>query len=499
MSKTSKKQIVVGYHPIANRIGEKILNSGGNAFDAFVATTAAECVLGEGVTSLAGPLGALLYGSKSKKCYYLDAGFNTPLNIGKKDKIGARVPGAPAGLEAISKKFGKLPFHKVLEPAIQLARNGFKLNNLYADLIFFNKEKLKKSQYGKQKFFQNNKPLAKGKILKFPEVAVVLESLAKKGSKYMYEGEWAKKVVKEVQKKGGILTMKDFSQYEIKWRNPIKINYRDYKIYSTSGRTFGGLAVCLALKALENLDISSFKNHYSNDATALEILIRINNEAEKVVNNFKPKELDNNFLIQKLINKKAHEILEKVQKEIKINKSVHGNHSYQVSIIDKEGNAITGTNSIQSLPWGEGIFVEGIPLTASGIVTPFSTNSGERELSALSMHMGMKSSKVAFISGAFGSSLIPAEFQFLVNIIDYKLSAKKATTLPRFGTTAWEMKNKKYIQKGIWLDTRIKKSIINTLNKRGLKFEQEGWVDTGFGSIILVKPDGSVEGSIAPV
>ena len=169
---------------MSNNIGEKILNSGGNAFDAFVATTFAEFVLGEGVTSLAGPLGALLYDSKSKKCFYLDAGFNTPLNLkNKKDVIGVRVPGAPAGLEAISKRFGNLPFNKVLEPTIQLARKGFKLNSLYVDLISLNKKNLKKSEYGRKKFFRNNKPLTKGNILKLPEFAKILESLAKDGSK----------------------------------------------------------------------------------------------------------------------------------------------------------------------------------------------------------------------------------------------------------------------------------------------------------------------------
>lgn len=499
-SVNSKKQAVVGYHPLANRIGEKILNSGGNAFDAFIATTAAEFVLGEGVTSLAGPLGALLYDSKSKKCYYLDAGFNTPFNSkDKKDIIGARVPGAPAGLEAISKRFGKLPFNKVLEPAIKLALKGFKLNSLYTDLISLNQEKLKKSQYGKQKFFHNNKPLAKGDVLRLPEVAKVIESLSKEGSEYMYRGEWAKKVVKAVRKKGGLLTIKDFEKYEIIWREPLSVDYHGYKIYLPSGRTFGGLTTILALKALENINITSLDDHYSNNANVLEILIRINNEAEKIVDSFDLKDLDNLLFIQNYINKKAKEIWKKIKKETKFNyKSAHGNHSYQVSIIDKKGNTITGTNSIQSLPWGEGIFVEGIPLTASGKVTPFSTNPGERELSALSMHIGMKDSKVSFASGAFSSSLIPAEFQFLVNIIDYELPTNKVTTMPRFGTVSVDIENQKYTERGIWLDTRIKKDIINILNKRGFKFDQEGWIDTGLGSVVIVKLNSSVEGSIAP-
>lgn len=86
----------------------------------------------------------------------------------------------------------------------------------------------------------------------------------------------------------------------------------------------------------------------------------------------------------------------------------------------------------------------------------------------------------------------------MVNIINYNLSVKKSTTLPRFGTYSVDFENQKQIEK-IWLDKRISKGVIRTLNQRGFKFEQEGWVDTGLGSLIVVKSNKLVEGSIAPV
>lgn len=138
---SSNNYAVVSYHPQATAIGDDIIKTGGNAFDAFVAITAAQYVLSEGVTSLGGPLGALLYDAKSKKVIYMDAGFNTPLDTRKKFDpahsfatagAAALVPGAPAGLEAISKKYGRLSFAVVLQPAINLARNGFVANKLLA-------------------------------------------------------------------------------------------------------------------------------------------------------------------------------------------------------------------------------------------------------------------------------------------------------------------------------------------------------------------------------
>ena len=112
---------MIAYHPKAREIGENVLASGGNAFDAFVATVVAENVLAEGASSLAGPLGVLVYRVGDKKLSYLDADFNDPLESAGRwtaddPKPGktALVPGAPAGLEALANEYGSIPFAKLL-------------------------------------------------------------------------------------------------------------------------------------------------------------------------------------------------------------------------------------------------------------------------------------------------------------------------------------------------------------------------------------------------
>jgi gamma-glutamyltranspeptidase / glutathione hydrolase len=502
---STMQEVVVTYHPIADQIGHEILSQGGNAFDAFVAATAAQYVLGEGVTSLAGPLGALIYDARTQTAEYLDATFNDPIDSKHKwianDPQPGRavlVPGAVAGLEAISKKYGKLPFRNVLEPAIRLAEIGFPLNAEYAGLLRSDYGKrLKRSSYALKTYFRNGEPLAKGEVLKLPVVAQFLRKLAKYGSQYVYGGAWAKECIKQVNSQGGHLHLKDFSSYHPVWQKPAKILYRGFDIYSPHNN--GGLNTLLSLKVLEQTDIAKYGKHFSTEPDALEIMSRVQDEVTSESWLYDESKIeDADFVEDKLSGSYPAEIWSRVEKKISsATAQGAGSHSYHIVVIDKEGNAITGTNTIESFPWGNDIFVEGIPLTASGEL-PFSTQPGKRRRSPLSMQIGLKGEKVRFASGAFSASLLPAEFQFVVNIVDYKLSAQNTVSFPRFGSHAWDMQTRKPVG-GIWLDPRIDKSVVDVLSKRGLSFTQEGYIDTGLGSVAIVNDDGSVEGAIAPM
>jgi gamma-glutamyltranspeptidase/glutathione hydrolase len=498
-------EAVVTYHPTADEIGYEILNHGGNAFDAFVASTAAQYVLGEGVTSFAGPLGALLFDARSKSVVYLDATFNDPINPKHKVDLsnpqpGASVlvPGAVAGLEAISKRYGRLSFKKVLEPAIQLAENGFPLNDQYAGLLKSEYGKrLKRSAYAAKTYFRNGEPLAKGEMLKLPAVAKFLKRIASKGSRYVYNGPWASECLKEVNKQGGHLTLKDFSSYKAEWKTPAKISYHGYEIYSPANN--GGINTLLSLKVLEQTDLTKLGTHYSSNLEALATMALIQDEVTLQPWLYDEEKLkDLAFVEMKLSDSTANEIWKSIQQKIvSANKESTGSHSYHIVVIDKEGNAITGTNTIESFPWGNDIFVEGIPLTASGEL-PFGTKPGQRRRSPLSMQIGMAENKVRFAVGAFSASLLPAEFQFVTNIVDYKLSAHDVVSTPRFGSHAWDMQTRKQVD-GIWLDPRVDKSIVEALKKKGLKFTQDGYIDTGLGSVAIVDDDGRVTGAIAPM
>lgn len=216
--------LVLAYHPQARKIGEAVLQAGGNAFDAFVATVAAENVLAEGASSLAGPLGVLLYHAQDNRVTYLDADFNDPLDpeglwtrgdprLGKT----ALVPGAPAGLEALATAYGRTDFAQLLQPSVELAENGFPVNKLMAGFIARHAKVLKKTQYGRRTFFARGEPLAAGDVLRQPELANFLRSLASDGAAYVYHGSWGDSFLSLIAEHGGRLTWRDLAEYGVKW------------------------------------------------------------------------------------------------------------------------------------------------------------------------------------------------------------------------------------------------------------------------------------------
>jgi gamma-glutamyltranspeptidase len=183
-------------------------------------------------------------------------------------------------------------------------------------------------------------------------------------------------------------------------------------------------------------------------------------------------------------------------------KAKGGSHSYHIIVVDKDGNVASGTNTHESTPWGDGIFVEGIPLANAGTI-PWHTRPGERRLAPFSIHLVFKDDRLQFASGAFTPSLIEASFQFLLNLIDYKLPVSEAVSLPRFGTfphdTGASQVETTLDWSSNWLDPRVSAITVDSLKARGLSFQQKGFVDTGLGAVVVVHPDGTTEGATAPL
>jgi gamma-glutamyltranspeptidase len=188
-----------------------------------------------------------------------------------------------------------------------------------------------------------------------------------------------------------------------------------------------------------------------------------------------------------------------------------GSHSYQVVVVDGEGNAITGTHTHESLAWGSGIFVEGVPLNTAGRI-PWTVAPGERQLSPFSMHLILHGGRLRAASGTFSSSLLEASFQFLVNLIDYRMTVQEAVTKPRFGTFPYDpaapltttIPQLLAANRPNWLDPRVNPEIVRALADRGIQFVQTpapgmgGWVDTGLGAAVSVGRDGRLQGAITP-
>lgn len=499
---------VIAYHEEAREIGEAVLRAGGNAFDAFVATAAAENVMSEGMSSFAGPLGVMVYRAENDQVVYMDADFNDPVDpsaygtlTDKELGKAVLVPGAPAGLEALATRYGRLSFSELLEPAIALAEDGYPVNRMLAVAIASYGQVVKKTDYGRNTFFPHGQPLKIGEVVKQPEVAEFLRRLGQEGSAYIYRGDWGDRFLSEVETHGGGLTAKDLAGYDVKWCDPWTTSYRGYTIHSSSCRSYGGLWVLLALKTLEQTTLPATPRYWE-DADTLEQMIRISHQVWSEPDIFNYRLLDNPEFVRSLLTAEhASSIWARVRDKTPLNfLGLSGSHSYHIIVHDDEGNIASGTTTIYANPWADGLFVEGVPLASAGRV-PWNTKPGQRRLSGLSIHLACKDGQPRFAVGSISNSLAEASFQFLVKLIDYQMSVRDTVSTPRFGSfDAKGDPTKPRINFGRnWLDPRVDSRIVKTLKARGLGIKQDGAVDTGLGAVMRIESGGKVEGITAPV
>lgn len=488
------------YHREATETAEQILKRGGNAFDAFIAATFVQYVIAPGVTSAAGPLTALIYDSKKSEVWHLDGEFNAPLQAPSDPAgRGILVPGAIAALAELSAKHGRLPLSELVEPARKLAEEGFIIDAAYAGAIHWRSGLLSATEYGRTTFFHNGQPLAAGHRLRQPELASFLASIGADGADYVYRGAWAQRFVTTAQSAGSRITAEDLNRYQAQWRVPAKITYEGAEVYAPSGRTFGGLWCLLALEVLEQAQLK-WEEHDSRSVDVLEVLLRVARAVHEEPWFYDLNTLDQPSAIeQKLGEANTRAIWEKVKAKLsEPARSIAGQHSYSLTIVDQEGNAITGTHTITSLPWGNGLFVEGVPLTAGGELA-YPRRPGERWASAISMHLAVEQGRLRSASATFSTSLLEAELQLLVNVLNHRMSAGDATAAPRFGTFPFDLATMTPDLTKNWLDPAFGTGVADELGRRGLSVEQSGsWVDTGLGTAVVIDEAGRKTAGFSP-
>jgi len=256
----------------ATLAGIEILEMGGNAFDAMIAVDLALSVVYPNAGNLGGG-GFLVYrdfngntGSldfrekaplKANKNMYLDQNNSVIPNLSREGSLSIGVPGTPAGLNEVYKKFGSLPLDSIFKPALMLAKNGFKLTKKQASL--FNSSKNKILQLNDQiELFDHD--FHEGFVFKNPQLYNTLKILLENGFKSFYKGELADNAVEYIQSKGGIISTEDMIKYTPIWRDPFIFNYNDLKVITMGLPSSGGIVLSQILKSLKFLDIDEITN-----------------------------------------------------------------------------------------------------------------------------------------------------------------------------------------------------------------------------------------------
>jgi gamma-glutamyltranspeptidase/glutathione hydrolase len=266
------KSAIASAYPLASDAGKEILARGGNAFDAAVAVAAALAVVEPSSSGLGGggfflirrasdgreimiDLREMAPGAAHRDMY-LDKDGNVVPGLSRDTALAAGIPGEPAGIAHLSKKYGKLPLSVSLAPAIKLAREGFPLYTRLRGGMEFKKNAFLKTPDAARTFLVNGEVPPLGHVIKQPELAATLELLAKQGADGFYKGAFAQKLVDGVRGLGGNWTLADLANYKVVERAPVVGHYRGARIVSGSPPTSGGVALIDALNILEGFDLA---------------------------------------------------------------------------------------------------------------------------------------------------------------------------------------------------------------------------------------------------
>jgi gamma-glutamyltranspeptidase/glutathione hydrolase len=393
-STVNSAQAVASAHPAATQAGIDILNKGGNAFDAAVAVSASLAVVEPYGSGVGGGGFWLLHRSSDKKQVMIDGREVAPLKAhrdmyldadGEPIKsasvdgaLSAGIPGMPAALVHLSANYGNLALKDSLQPAIKLAKEGFAVNEHYHRLASFRRPVLSATKASRTIFLDQGNVPAIGKKIIQSDLANTLQLLSINGFDGFYKGKVAEQLVQGVQQAGGIWTKEDLANYRIKEREPVVIDYEGMKITSASLPSSGGLVLSIALNILEQYDIPSM-----DQATRIHVVVEAMRRA------YRDRALymgDSDFVDVPVntLTKKPYAL--SVSKNLKLDEAtpslhltglneIEGYDTTHFSVLDKEGNRVSATLSI-NYPFGSGFVPEGTGVLLNDEMDDFSMKPG---------------------------------------------------------------------------------------------------------------------------
>jgi len=495
--------MVVTGEEIAAQIGVEVLQKGGNAVDAAVTIGFVKAVTYPRAGNLGGGGFMLIYSAKTKKVIAIDYREKAPLKatrdmfLDKKGNVDSKlsrfsylsagVPGTVAGMAMALEKYGTLSLADALAPAIVIAEKGFIITPAFSDDIKKMAKRFKKHPTTAAIFFKPDGSFYQaGDRFVQNDLANTLKAIAKQGIKAFYEGEIADLIVKDMEAHGGLISKKDLAQYQPKIRKPIHGTYRGHDIYSMSPPSSGGVHIIQIMNLLENYDIGLLGH---NSAATIHLMA----EAMKRAYADRSKYLgDTDFVSVPLTGLTSKTYAAALSQQINRQKAslsqdilpgkptlYESNETTHYSVVDKEGNAVSNTYTI-NFSFGSGIVVNGAGFLLNNEMDDFSAKPGvangygliggtanaiepqKRMLSSMSPTIMLKDGKPFIVTGSPGGSrIITTTLQVILNVIDHKLNIQEATNAVRIHHQ-W-LPDEIRVEKGLSLDT------INLLTEKGHK------------------------------
>jgi gamma-glutamyltranspeptidase/glutathione hydrolase len=466
----SKRGMVISASSIASDVGADVLRDGGTAIDAIVATAFAMAVTFPFAGNIGGG-GFMVYRPASGEPAAYDFRETAPagssptmfLVNGKYDSdrhhnshVAVGVPGTVAGLHMAWKDHGKLPWRRLVEPAIKLARDGFPISEGLARSLAGVLDNMKPYPASIAQFSKNGVPYEAGEILKQPDLARTLQRIAAQGPNGFYRGETAELLEKEMKANGGLMSRQDLAAYQAKKRMPVRGTYRGYDVLSMPPISSGGVALIQMLNILEGFDLkaSGFGSAQTIHLVAESMRRAYADRAQYLGD----PEFNPQMPVERLIAKEYAITVRSTINQERASKSspttfswpTEGNETTHVSVVDEQRNAVSMTYTLEA-GYGSKITVPGAGFLLNNEMGDFNagpglTNTdgligtepnlaqpGKRMLSSMTPTILAKDGKLAMVTGSPGGrTIINTVLLTILNVVDFGMNAQEAVDAGRF-------------------------------------------------------------------
>ncbi len=387
---------IASAHPLATDAGIEILQKGGNAFDAAIAVTATLAVVEPYSSGLGGGGFWLLHIADRDRNVMLDGRERAPLNASRDmyldeqgnvkpgasidGPLSAGIPGVVAVIEKLAKQYGKLPLSVSLAAAIRHANEGFRVDEHYRRMAGFRLQSLLSSEDAARTFLHDNKVPEVDALIVQPDLAKTLEIIVRQGAKGFYRGEVAQKLVASVQKHGGIWSLKDLEDYEVIERAPMVVVYKGMKFVTASPPSSGGIALPQMLNMLSRYNIEE-KGAAARTHLLVEVMRRAYRDRAEFLGDPDFVDIPADRLISSVYTSMLVKDIKRSATPSSSLKPVaepagKGSDTTHFSIIDKDGNRVSATLSI-NYPFGSGFIAEGTGILLNDEMDDFSAKPGE--------------------------------------------------------------------------------------------------------------------------
>ncbi|WP_460974289.1 gamma-glutamyltransferase [Spirosoma knui] len=532
---TGRNGMVASAHPEASQVGLNILKAGGNAVDAAVAVQFALAVVYPGAGNIGGG-GFMVYRDQAGKSYtldyrekapgkatqnmYLDSLGNVRPGLSITGHLASGVPGSVDGMAEAHKRFGKLPWAQVLQPAVDLAQKGFALTERDALGLNRIKNDLNTINPGKPYFLKSANPADtvtwhKGDVFVQTDLANTLQRIQAQGRAGFYEGETARLLAEEMQRGNGLITEEDLRNYHSVWRDPIQARYKNYTVITMPPTSSGGVALVQLMRFTEPYPLRRWG--WNRDST-VQVMI----EAERRVYADRAKFLGDPDFVKVPVDKLTSvDYLKSRWTDFSFTKatdskavkggSVPGYESLETthfSVVDKDGNAVSITTTLNG-GYGSRVVIGGAGFFMNNEMDDFSVKPGvpnmfglignqanaiaphKRMLSSMTPTILEKDGKLFMVVGTpGGSTIITSVYQTILNVIEHGMTMQQAVNALKFHHQ-W-LPDKTTFENGAFSDATIQ-----ALQNRGYVLEK--LTNTlGRMDCVLIRPDGSYEGASDP-